>query len=45
MVYATLTDFTAYLIAKVIEYSNGSNDKPIKYLLCGGGRKNDFLIE
>ena len=42
---ATITDFTAYLIAQGIEYSNGSNDKPIKYLLCGGGRKNSFLIQ
>ncbi len=42
---ATITDFTAYLIAQGIEYSNGKNQKPIKYLLCGGGRKNSFLIE
>ena len=42
---ATITKFTAYLIAKGIEYSNGSNLKPTKYLLCGGGRKNSFLIQ
>ena len=42
---ATITDFTAYLIAQGIEYSNGNNKKPIKYLLCGGGRKNRFLIQ
>ena len=42
---ATITCFTAYLIAQGIEYSNGSNKKPIKYLLCGGGRKNSFLIQ
>ena len=42
---ATITSFTAYLIAKGIEYANGSNDKSIKYLLCGGGRKNNFLIQ
>ena len=42
---ATITNFTAYLIAKGIEYSNNSNDKPIKYLICGGGRKNSFLIK
>ena len=42
---ATITDFTAYLIAQGIEHSNGSNEKPIKYLLCGGGRKNSFLIQ
>ncbi|MDC0961611.1 anhydro-N-acetylmuramic acid kinase [Candidatus Pelagibacter sp.] len=42
---ATITNFTAYLIAKGIEYANGNYDKPIKYLLCGGGRKNNFLIQ
>jgi anhydro-N-acetylmuramic acid kinase len=42
---ATITNLTAYLIAKGIEYSNSNNDKPIKYLLCGGGRKNSFLIQ
>jgi len=40
---ATITNFTAYLIAKGIEHANGSNIKPIKYLVCGGGRKNTFL--
>jgi len=42
---ATITNFTAYLIAKGIEYSNGTNNKPIKYLVCGGGRKNRFLMQ
>ena len=42
---ATITNFTAYLIAKGIEHANGKNDKPIKYLVCGGGRKNKYLIE
>ena len=42
MVAATITNFTAYLIAKGIEYSNGNNNEPIKYLVCGGGRKNDY---
>jgi anhydro-N-acetylmuramic acid kinase len=42
---ATITNFTAYLIAKGIEHANGSNDQPIKYLICGGGRKNNFLIQ
>ena len=42
---ATITNFTAYLIAKGIEHANGDNNEPIKYLLCGGGRKNDYLIE
>ena len=42
---ATVTNFTAYLIAKGIEHANGSNLKPRKYLICGGGRKNTFLIQ
>jgi anhydro-N-acetylmuramic acid kinase len=42
---ATITNFTAYLIAKGIEYSNNNNNKPVKYLICGGGRKNSFLIQ
>ncbi|MDC1125463.1 anhydro-N-acetylmuramic acid kinase [Candidatus Pelagibacter sp.] len=42
---ATITNFTAYLIAKGIEYANDNYDKPIKYLVCGGGRKNNFLIQ
>ena len=41
---ATVTNFTAYLIAKGIEHANGSNSDPIKFLVCGGGRKNDYLI-
>ena len=41
---ATITNFTAYLIAKGIEYANGNNTDPIKFLVCGGGRKNDYLI-
>jgi anhydro-N-acetylmuramic acid kinase len=41
----TITNFTAYLIAKGIEYAYGNYDKPIKYLVCGGGRKNIFLIQ
>jgi len=42
---ATITNFTAYLIAKGIEHSNLNGTKPIKYLVCGGGRKNSFLIQ
>ncbi|MDB4613731.1 anhydro-N-acetylmuramic acid kinase [Candidatus Pelagibacter sp.] len=42
---ATITNFTAYLIAKGIEHANGDNKEPIKYLVCGGGRKNDYLIK
>ena len=43
---ATLTKFTAYLIANGIKYCHLSNNQ-IKenYLICGGGRKNDFLID
>ena len=41
---ATITNFTAYLIAKGLEYINNNNDT-IKILICGGGRKNNFLIE
>jgi anhydro-N-acetylmuramic acid kinase len=42
---ATITNFTAYLIAKGIEHANGNNIKPIKYFVCGGGRKNYFLMQ
>ena len=42
---ATITNFTAYLIAKGIEYSNKDKSINIKYLICGGGRKNNFLIK
>ena len=42
---ATITNFTAYLIAKGIEHANGKNKKQLKFLVCGGGRKNNFLIQ
>ena len=42
---ATLTKFSAYLIAKGIEYINDSDNFLTKNLVCGGGRKNIFLIE
>jgi anhydro-N-acetylmuramic acid kinase len=42
---ATITNFTAYLIARGIEHANGNNSKPINYLVSGGGRKNNFLIQ
>ena len=42
---ATITSFTAFLIAKGIQYSNKSSHKVIKHLICGGGRKNIFLIQ
>ena len=38
-------NFTAYLIAKGIKHAIRGNDEPIKILVCGGGRKNDFLIK
>ena len=40
---STVTNFTAYLIAQGLEYV-AKNDK-IKFLICGGGRKNNFLIK
>ena len=43
---ATLTKFTAFLIAKGIEYTNNLNKSKCElFLTCGGGRKNDFLIK
>ena len=42
---ATITNFTAYLIAEGIKFSKNNYNKPIKYLVCGGGRKNSFLIQ
>ena len=43
---ATLTNFTAYLIAEGIKFCNKKNeDNSNRYLVCGGGRKNIFLIE
>jgi anhydro-N-acetylmuramic acid kinase len=42
---ATITNFTACLIAKGIEHADRNNNKSIKYLVCGGGRKNNFLIK
>tara|TARA_B100001093_G_scaffold350007_1_gene334576 strand:+ start:1040 stop:2191 length:1152 start_codon:yes stop_codon:yes gene_type:complete len=43
---ATITAFTAHLITKGIVYANNINKKAkSKYLVCGGGRKNNFLIE
>ena len=43
---ATVTDFTAYLISQGIKFANNFKDRDTKfYLISGGGRKNDFLIE
>jgi anhydro-N-acetylmuramic acid kinase len=43
---ATITNFTAHLISEGIKFSKKKN-KYIsnKYLVCGGGRKNIFLID
>ena len=42
---ATLTKFTAHLISKGIEFSNNLNESfPTNNLICGGGRKNIFLL-
>ncbi len=40
---ATITEFTAYLIAEGLKYISQKNS--IIYLLCGGGRKNTNLID
>jgi anhydro-N-acetylmuramic acid kinase len=43
---ATITDFTAYLISKGIKFCVKKNKEiSKKYLTCGGGRLNHFLIE
>ena len=41
---ATITFFTAKLISDAIRKLNLKNFSK-KYLLCGGGRKNDFLVD
>ena len=43
---ATITNYTAYLIANGIKFSNKKNEfNSQRYLVCGGGRKNKFLME
>ena len=43
---ATLTKFTAYTIAKGINFLNRNLSLSKKnYLVCGGGRKNEFLLD
>ena len=43
---ATITNFTAYLISEGIKLFNKNNENiASKYLICGGGRKNNFLLE
>ena len=40
---ATITDFTAYLITEGLK--NISQKNSVVYLVCGGGRKNIYLID
>ena len=43
---ATITNFTATLIANGIKYSiQKSHPETNKWLVCGGGRKNKYLLE
>ena len=43
---ATITDFTAKLIADGIKFSNEKGKSLMhKWLVCGGGRKNEYLLE
>ena len=40
----TVTEFTAYLIANGINNLRDKNDNLDLFIFCGGGRKNNFLI-
>ena len=43
---ATITDFTAKLIANGMNYTHHMGQQGINnWLVCGGGRKNNYLIE
>ena len=43
---ATITNFTAKLISDGINFANNKNPSKInKWLVCGGGRKNKYLLE
>ena len=43
---ATITNFTARLIANGMRYAHGNSQSIIyKWLVCGGGRKNKYLLE
>ena len=43
---ATITNFTAELIANGMKYANRKSHPNInKWLVCGGGRKNRYLLE
>ena len=41
----TITEFTAYLIANGINILRDKNDNLDLFIFCGGGRKNNYLIE
>tara|TARA_B100001142_G_scaffold314526_1_gene352127 strand:+ start:491 stop:1642 length:1152 start_codon:yes stop_codon:yes gene_type:complete len=43
---STLTNYSAILISQGIEYTKEVNSsEKVKWLICGGGRKNKYLIE
>mgnify|MGYP001471606289 CR=1 FL=1 len=42
---ATITNFTATLIANGMKYAHGMGQRLNKWLVCGGGRKNKYLLE
>ena len=43
---ATITNFTATLIANGMKYTHGMDQSNLhKWLVCGGGRKNKYLLE
>ena len=43
---ATITNYTGYLISEGLKFLDMRYDNShYKYLLCGGGRKNSFLID
>ena len=42
---ATITEFTAYLIANGINNFRDRNTDSDLFIFCGGGRKNNFLIK
>ena len=43
---ATITNFTATLIANGMKYAHGMGQPLIyKWLVCGGGRKNNYLLK
>jgi len=43
---STITDYSSSLIARGIKYANSINSSlTVKWLVCGGGRKNKYLID